>query len=83
MLVPWAIPTVVSSKMFGWLFDGQNGLVNHVLIGLGIIQSRNMGWYSSIPTRALAHHRHRRRLEDHAVHGPAAPGGAADDPAFA
>ena len=23
MLVPWAIPTVVTSKMFGWLFDGQ------------------------------------------------------------
>ena len=26
MLVPWAIPTVVTSKMFGWLFDGQNGI---------------------------------------------------------
>ena len=52
MLVPWAIPTVVTSKMFGWLFDGQNGLVNHVLIGLGIIQG-HMGWYSD-PDRALA-----------------------------
>ena len=46
MLVPWAIPTVVSSKMFGWLFDGQNGLVNHVLLGTGLI-SHNIGWYSS------------------------------------
>ena len=27
MLVPWAIPTVVTSKMFGWLFDGQNGVL--------------------------------------------------------
>jgi multiple sugar transport system permease protein len=31
MLVPWAIPTVVTSKMFGWLFDGQNGIVNYIL----------------------------------------------------
>ena len=33
MLMPWAIPTVVTSKMFGWLFDGQNGLVNRILVG--------------------------------------------------
>jgi ABC-type sugar transport system permease subunit len=46
MLVPWAIPTVVTSKMFGWLFDGQNGLVNHALQELGLI-SENIGWYSS------------------------------------
>jgi trehalose/maltose transport system permease protein len=51
MLVPWAIPTVVTSKMFGWLFDGQNGLVNHALQGLGLI-SENIGWYSS-PDYAL------------------------------
>ena len=30
MLIPWAIPTVVTSKMFGWLFDGQHGLVNYL-----------------------------------------------------
>ena len=51
MLVPWAIPTVVTSKMFGWLFDGQNGLVNHILTGTGLI-SHNIGWYSS-PDYAL------------------------------
>ena len=52
MLVPWAIPTVVSSKMFGWLFDGQNGLVNHILLGLGLIDT-NIGWYSSPDTALL------------------------------
>jgi multiple sugar transport system permease protein len=51
-LVPWAIPTVVSSKMFGWLFDGQNGLVNHALRGLGLI-GQNVGWYSSPDTALL------------------------------
>jgi trehalose/maltose transport system permease protein len=52
MLVPWAIPTVVTSKMFGWLFDGQNGIVNYLLRGVGLIQE-NVNWYGS-PDFALA-----------------------------
>jgi ABC-type sugar transport system permease subunit len=32
VLVPWAIPTVVTSRMFGWLFDGQNGVINYLLV---------------------------------------------------
>ncbi|HEY0239666.1 MAG TPA: sugar ABC transporter permease [Friedmanniella sp.] len=35
VLIPWAIPTVVTSRMFGWLFDGQNGVVNYVLLEAG------------------------------------------------
>ena len=46
MLVPWAIPTVVTSKMFGWLFDGQNGIVNYLLRTVGIIH-QNVDWYGS------------------------------------
>jgi ABC-type sugar transport system permease subunit len=52
MLVPWAIPTVVTSKMFGWLFDGQNGIVNYLLRSVGIIQ-HNLDWIGS-PDLALA-----------------------------
>jgi ABC-type sugar transport system permease subunit len=51
MLVPWAIPTVVTSKMFGWLFDGQNGVVNYLLRSAGLIQ-HNVSWYGS-PDLAL------------------------------
>jgi ABC-type sugar transport system permease subunit len=51
MLVPWAIPTVVTSKMFGWLFDGQNGIVNYLLRALGLIQ-HNIDWIGS-PNFAL------------------------------
>jgi ABC-type sugar transport system permease subunit len=51
MLVPWAIPTVVTSKMFGWLFDGQNGVVNYLLRSVGLIQ-HNVNWYGS-PDLAL------------------------------
>jgi ABC-type sugar transport system permease subunit len=46
MLVPWAIPTVVTSKMFGWLFDGQNGIVNYLLRSAALIQ-HNVDWYGS------------------------------------
>jgi len=47
MLVPWAMPTVVTSKMFGWLFDGQHGLVNYLLLQAGLIDA-NVNWYGSV-----------------------------------
>jgi multiple sugar transport system permease protein len=47
MLVPWAIPTVVSSRMFGWLFDGQTGVINYVLHKLGLI-GQNINWTGSV-----------------------------------
>lgn len=37
MLVPWAIPTVVSAKMWGWMLNDQYGIVNHYLQALGVI----------------------------------------------
>jgi trehalose/maltose transport system permease protein len=46
MLIPWAIPTVVTSKMFAWMFDGQNGIVNYLLRTAGLI-SDNINWYGS------------------------------------
>lgn len=49
MLVPWAMPTVVTSKMFGWLFDGQHGVVNYILVQLGILSS-NVDWLGSART---------------------------------
>jgi len=47
MLVPWAIPTVVTSKMFAWLFDGQNGIVNFLLRSARLIEG-NVNWYGSV-----------------------------------
>jgi trehalose/maltose transport system permease protein len=37
MLVPWAIPTVVSAKMWSWMLHDQFGVVNHHLLALGLI----------------------------------------------
>jgi trehalose/maltose transport system permease protein len=37
VLVPWAIPTIVSAKMWGWMMHDQLGILNHLLAGLGLI----------------------------------------------
>lgn len=37
ILIPWAIPTVVSARIWGWLLNDQYGFINHVLSALGII----------------------------------------------
>lgn len=49
MLVPWALPTVVTSKMFGWLFDGQHGIINYLLVKAGLL-SANLDWLGSAQT---------------------------------
>jgi trehalose/maltose transport system permease protein len=36
LLVPWAIPTVVSARMWEWLYNGEFGLLNYVLRASGI-----------------------------------------------
>jgi trehalose/maltose transport system permease protein len=37
VLVPWAIPTVVSAKMWGWMLNDQFGVINQALLALGAI----------------------------------------------
>jgi len=37
MLVPWAVPTVVSAKMWSWMLHDQFGVVNHYLMAIGLI----------------------------------------------
>jgi trehalose/maltose transport system permease protein len=37
VLIPWAIPTVVSAKMWGWMFHDLYGVVNALLLALGLI----------------------------------------------
>jgi trehalose/maltose transport system permease protein len=39
VLIPWAIPTVVSAKMWAWMLNDQFGLINHMAISLGILDS--------------------------------------------
>ena len=37
LLVPWAIPTVVSARMWSWMLHDQFGVVNHYLMALGLV----------------------------------------------
>ena len=39
MLVPWAIPTVVSAKMWAWMLNDQFGIVNDLAMRLGAIDA--------------------------------------------
>lgn len=36
-LIPWAVPTIVSAKMWGWMLHDQFGIINEMLMGLGLI----------------------------------------------
>ncbi|MDX1458191.1 MAG: sugar ABC transporter permease [Marinobacter sp.] len=38
-LIPWAIPTIVSAKMWGWMLHDQFGILNDMLMTLGVISS--------------------------------------------
>ena len=54
MLVPWAIPTVVSSLLWQWMFNDRYGAVNAVLKAVGVMdEATNYSWISD-PTTALA-----------------------------
>ena len=37
ILIPWAIPTVVSAKMWGWMLHDQFGAINTALLTVGLI----------------------------------------------
>ena len=52
VLIPWAIPTVVSAKMWGWMFHDVYGVVNAILLDIGIIAAP-VAWTAS-PHLAMA-----------------------------
>lgn len=52
MLVPWAIPTVVSSLLWSWMFHDNYGIINNILIDLGFSQFLLFDWVGN-PSTAL------------------------------
>jgi ABC-type sugar transport system permease subunit len=44
VLVPWAIPTVVSALLWRFMFEGQHGIVNSALVALGVL-SEPIVWF--------------------------------------
>lgn len=51
VLIPWAIPTVVSAKMWAWLLHDQFGMVNDLLMRLGLV-AQPIAWLAD-PDLAL------------------------------
>jgi len=43
VLVPWAIPTVVSAKMWSWMMNDQFGILNHMMLSVGLID-KPLAW---------------------------------------
>ncbi len=52
VLVPWAIPTVVSAKLWGWILHDQFGLLNDLLLKTGVLH-QPLAWTAD-PGLAMA-----------------------------
>lgn len=53
VLVPWAIPTVVSAKLWGWMLHDQFGIINDMLLKTGLI-SDPIAWTATPETAMTA-----------------------------
>ena len=53
VLVPWAIPTVVSAKLWAWMLNDQFGILNVIGLQIGLI-AEPVAWLASPDTALLA-----------------------------
>lgn len=53
VIVPWAVPTVVSAKLWAWMLNDVFGIVNAVLVDLGLL-ARPVAWIASPHTALLS-----------------------------
>jgi trehalose/maltose transport system permease protein len=53
ILIPWAIPTIVSAKMWSWMLNDQLGIINDLLLRLGLINTK-IAWTASVDTAMTA-----------------------------
>jgi trehalose/maltose transport system permease protein len=53
ILIPWAIPTIVSAKMWAWMLNDQFGILNDILLGVGLI-SEKIAWTANPETAMIA-----------------------------
>lgn len=53
ILIPWAIPTVVSARMWGWMLNDQFGVINHIMMSVGLID-QPIAWTASADTAMIA-----------------------------
>lgn len=53
ILIPWAIPTIVSAKMWAWMLNDQFGIINDIMLSLGLIDQK-IAWTASTDTAMYA-----------------------------
>jgi trehalose/maltose transport system permease protein len=53
ILIPWAIPTIVSARMWSWMLNDQFGILNDLFVRLHIINAP-IAWAASADTAMLA-----------------------------
>lgn len=53
VLIPWAIPTIVSAKMWNWMLHDQFGIINDLLTSLGLIATP-IAWTANPDTAMVA-----------------------------
>src|SRR3954469_12050116 len=53
LLLPWLIPLIVSSAIWRWILDEDNGALNRILAGLHLVSS-NPGWLTSTSLALIA-----------------------------
>jgi trehalose/maltose transport system permease protein len=53
ILIPWAIPTIVSAKMWGWMLNDQFGIINDLGLRLGLL-SQKVAWTATTETAMTA-----------------------------
>ncbi len=53
ILIPWAIPTIVSAKMWSWMLNDQYGIINDMLLRLGVIDQK-IAWTANVDTAMAA-----------------------------
>lgn len=54
MLVPWAIPTAVSSQMWKWMYHDVFGVVNDLLVNILHLLPRKIAWIANADTALWA-----------------------------
>jgi trehalose/maltose transport system permease protein len=53
ILIPWAIPTIVSARMWSWMLNDQFGILNDLGLRLGLL-SQKVAWTASADTAMTA-----------------------------
>ncbi|MCP4383489.1 MAG: sugar ABC transporter permease [Hyphomicrobiales bacterium] len=53
IIVPWALPSVITALIWRWIYDANSGVLNDILIRLGVLQSA-FPWLADPDTALLS-----------------------------